>query len=575
MSPNNFSLITTLLLVFAAAFVGGFVAKRLKQPLVLGYIVGGFVVGNFLRHVVDIPALSSLSDIGVTLLLFTLGIEFSFARLKGILPVVGWAAGIQILFVLGVVLLLLQFFGFSFFPALFIAAAAALSSTALVVKLLSDRGELDTIPGQVATGWLVVQDLAVVPMMVVLPTLVGVFGGGSSMGLSITKVALSILTSAVFLGLVIVLGRKILPKLFDFVATVGSREMLVVAIAGVVLTVAAASAAVGLSMAIGAFIAGLLVAETTQNHAVFAEVRPMRDLFGIIFFVTLGFALPASFLVAKFIPVVTTTVAIIGLKWVIILALARFVGYHRKTAFLVAISLTQMSEFGLVLGKEGVAIGALTSDQSSFLTAITCGSLFLTVPLVNRAHEWYYRLAKSFGSRLPVVFPTKEEVSVKGEQYPIADHIVLCGYGRVGKYIGRALLMANIPFLVVDYNHGTIMKLQEKGIAAIYGDPAEREVLDFAQVDLARAIIIAIPDRHTQEMVIAHAHSLNRRIKIICRTHFEEDQSHLKSLGVHTVVQPEFEAAIAIVARVLGEFGQSEEAIAGKVSRLKIEHGLG
>ncbi len=555
--------------------MGGFIAKRLKQPLVLGYIVGGFIVGNLLRNFVDVPTLSVFSDVGVTLLLFTLGIEFSFARLKSVLPVVGWAAGVQILLVLGLVLLILQLFGFSFLPALFIAAAAALSSTALVVKLLADRGELDTIPGEVAIGWLVVQDLAVVPMMVVLPTLVSVIGGGNTVGLSMLKVATSILTSAVFLAIVVVLGRKILPKLFAYVAKIGSREMLVLAIAGVVLMAAVGAAAVGLSIAIGAFIAGLLVAETSQNHAVFAEIRPMRDLFGIIFFVTLGFALPASFLITKFIPVITTIVGIVALKWFVILVLARFVGYHRKTAFLVAVSLTQMSEFGLVLGKEGVTLGAISTDQSSFLTAITCGSLFLTVPLLNRSHEWYYRLAKVTGNRLPVIFPTKEEVSNKGEQYPIADHIVICGYGRVGKYIGRALLMANIPFLVVDYNHTTIMKLKEKGIHAIYGDPAEREVLDFAQVDLARAIIIAIPDRHTQEMVIAHAHSLNRRIKIICRTHFEEDQSHLKSLGVHTVVQPEFEAALSIVTRVLGEFGQTQEDIAGKVSRLKIEHGLG
>lgn len=572
---NNYSTITTLFLIFIAAFAGGFAAKRFKQPLVLGYIFGGFVVGNLFRSLVHLPTLSVYSDIGIALLLFTLGIEFSFSRLKTVLPVIGWVAGIQILLVLGLTLPFLQLIGLSFLPALFIASAASLSSTALVVKILSERGELDTIPGTVATGWLVVQDVAVIPMMVILPTLVRVLGADNGIADSLTKIAVSVLTSAVFLGVLIVLGRMIVPKFFILVAKFGSREMLVLAIAGVVLTAAAGSAFMGLSIAIGAFIAGLLIAETSQNHAVFAEIRPMRDLFGIIFFATLGFSLPGSFLFAKFIPILTTTLAIVLLKWLVILILARFVGYHRKTAFLVAVSLTQMSEFGLVLGKVGVSTGALTTDQSSFLTAITCGSLFLTIPLMTRAHAWYYRLVKSLGNRLPQIFPTKDEAGDTHEQYPIADHIVLCGYGRVGKYIGRALLMANIPFLVVDYNHSTITRLKEKGIHAVYGDPAEREVLDFAQVDLARAIIIAIPDRHTQAMVIANAHSLNRRIKIICRSHFEEDQNYLKSLGVHTIIQPEFEAALSIVVRVLGEFGQSEGEIAGKISRLKIEHGLG
>ncbi len=163
----------------------------------------------------------------------------------------------------------------------------------------------------------------------------------------------------------------------------------------------------------------------------------------------------------------------------------------------------------------------------------------------------------------------------KQEELPYRDHIVLCGYGRVGKYIGRALEMAEIPFVVVDYNNATIAALKIKGIPVVYGDPADKGVLDWAQVDYAKAIIIAIPDRHTQELVIAHAQTLNRRIKIICRTHHEEDQKYLKSLGVDAVIQPEFEAALSIVERLLPSFGVADADVAGKISRLKIEHGVG
>ncbi len=576
MDSQNLSLITTLLLIFAAAFVGGIVAKRFKFPPVAGYIGFGFIVGNLFGQFTRTHVLAFVSDIGLVLLLFVLGIEFSFHRLKAVLPIVGWAAAAQILIVLGIILGVFMVLGVSFLPALFFAAAASLSSTALVVKVLTDRSELDSIPGDIATGWLVVQDLAVIPMLLVLPAVVSIMTKADTGWAVVGMLALSLLKSAVALFLILVLGRRIVPKFLTYVASIGSREMLVLATAAVVLVAAVTGESFGLSMAVGAFIAGLLIAETSQNHAVFAEIRPLRDLFATIFFVTLGFSLPLGFVLDTFMLLAVATVIVVVLKFSVVGLLVRFLGYHKKTAFIVAVALTQMSEFGFVLSKEGSRMGALSADQSSFLIALTCMTLLVNLPLFSRSHELYYGLMKRCGTWLPKWFPHNEvTVFSSDQQFPITDHIVLCGYGRVGKYIGRALEMAAIPFLVVDYNHATISQLKERKINAVYGDPADREVLDFAQVDLARAIIIAIPDRHTQERIIARAHSLNRRIRIICRTHFEEDQQRLKSLGVHTVVQPEFEAAVSIVVRILSDFGHSDEEIAGKVSRLKIEHGLG
>jgi CPA2 family monovalent cation:H+ antiporter-2 len=176
---------------------------------------------------------------------------------------------------------------------------------------------------------------------------------------------------------------------------------------------------------------------------------------------------------------------------------------------------------------------------------------------------------------MPRLFSTKQELAPNSHELPISNHVVICGYGRVGKYIGRALEMAHIPFLVVDYNHATVTELRSKGISVVYGDPADKDVLDYAQVDFARAVIIAIPDRHTQEMIVSNAQTLNRHIRIICRTHHEEDQHYLKALGVQTIVQPEFEAALSVIERLLPEYGVSPNDLSGKISRLKIEHGLG
>lgn len=574
--PHTISLITTFLLVFASAIIGGVLARRLKLPMVVGYIAAGVLFGNVLPGITDRPFLKLIGDVGVTLLLFTLGVEFSFHRLRRILSTIAWAVILQIL--LCILLFLGVFFslGFGFIPALYLAAAASLSSTAIVVKILSERGELDTVPGELATGWLVVQDLAVIPLMILLPALSITQLAGTQQFLTLLFwVGISLLKAGLVIGVVIYLGRVGIGKILHYVASIGNQEIFLIATVGVVFLAGLLAYSVGLSIALGAFIAGLLVAETSQNHTIFAEIRPLRDIFAVVFFVSLGMVLPVAALVPKIPLILLLTVTVVIVKWLLVLGLCRFLGYHRKTAFLVALMLTQISEFGFIIAREGVTIGVLTHQQYILLVAVTFTTILVSSPMIYNGNKFYYWVYGVLGHKWPKIFSTKQESHSEQEELPIRDHVVICGYGRVGKYIGRALQMAGIAFLVVDYNHTTIAELKEKGIQVIYGDPADRDVLDYAQVDIAKVLIIAIPDRHTQEMIITHAQTLNRRIKIICRTHHEEDQAHLKSLGVSTVVQPEFEAALSIAQRLLSEFGISAEDISGKISRLKIEHGLG
>ncbi|MFZ5844871.1 MAG: cation:proton antiporter, partial [Patescibacteria group bacterium] len=535
----------------------------------------GVIFGNLLPRFIDRSFLQLIADSGVALLLFTLGVEFSFHRLRRTLGAVVWAAVAQMLLTIFIFLLVLLVFDISFLAALFLSTAISLSSTAVVVKLLSERGELATLPGEVATAWLVIQDLAVVPLMVLLPTLTRIEVGSTGVISIVGTVFLGLVKAALLVLIVVLLGRFGIPRLLNRVAALGQREMFLLSTVGLVFLAAVTFYALGLSAGLGAFIAGLLVAETSQNHAIFAEVRPLRDLFVVVFFITLGMVLPAEFLWRQGGLLLSLTTAIIVFKWFLVFGLARFLGYHRKTAFLVAVSLTQMSEFGFILAQEGVHIGALSGETYVFLVALVFATIFASTPLVTHGHSLYYAFYHTLGRWWPKIFREALPLTPTGEQLPMSDHIVICGYGRVGKYIGRALSMANIPYVVIDYNQHTISGLKEKGIPVVYGDPADKDVLDYAQVDLARAMIIAIPDRHTQEMIIANTQSLNRRIRIICRTHHEEDQRHLKALGVHTLVQPEFEASLSIVTRLLTDFGLPGEEIAGKISRLKIEHGLG
>lgn len=572
---SSLSLITTFLLLLAAAIGGGALATRLRLPTIVGYIAGGILVGNVFSSGVDHHLTSLISEAGVTLLLFALGVEFSFHRLKRILHMVAWPAIAQMILTLFLVLLLLIVLKTAFIPALYLAAGASLSSTAIVVKLLSERGELDSVPGELAVAWLVIQDLAVVPILILLSAVSGNTAGGGGVVSLTGTVVFATVKAGVLVLLVLYLGSRGVPKLLAAVSGFRNRELFLLTTIGIVFAAGITTFALGLSVSLGAFLAGLLVAETSQNHAVFAEIRPLRDLFAVVFFVSLGMALPFSVFVSAWPIIALLTLAVVLLKGGVVYTLLRFLGYHRKTAFSVGLFLTQVSEFGFVIAGTGLASGVLSSAYASILIAVTFLTIMVSSPLITHSHTIYY-FVHGLTRRFPKIFREgTEEDMPKDFGFPIEDHVVICGYGRVGRYIGRALQMTGIPFLVVDYNQHTLSDLRGSGIQTVYGDPADKEVLDYAQVDYARAIVVAIPDRHTQEMIIGNALSLNRRIKIICRTHHEADQRHLKSLGVQTIVQPEFEAALTIINKLMSDFGISEEETLGKLQRLKIEHGLG
>jgi CPA2 family monovalent cation:H+ antiporter-2 len=575
MSAGNISLIQTFLLLFGAALTGGIIARKLRQPMLLGYIGAGIVLGNLFPRFLDTNFLEMMADIGVTLLLFTLGVEFSFQRLKHVLGTVSWAAIVQILLCFFLFIVLLLFLGFPFVTSLFIAIAASLSSTAVVVKILSDRGELDTIPGEIMTAWLIVQDLAVVPIMIILPAVTQLASNPTTFQSGGYIFLTSFVKAIVVLALIIFLGKYGIGKVLSKVASYGSREIFLIATIGIVFLAGLATYSIGLSAALGAFIAGLLIAETSQNHAIFAEIRPLRDIFSVVFFTSLGMVLPIATIMPLLPQIIGLTLGIVLVKFFVVYVLSRFLAFHRKTAFLVALALTQMSEFGFIIGHEGKLVGALSQHQYVLLSSVTFLTILVSAPLFAQGSKLYYALQKSFGRFLPMLFPVKGEITVNDAELSLTNHVVICGYGRVGKYVGRALELSHVPYIVIDYNQSTVLSLKQKGIPALFGDPADKTVLDHAQVDFAKAVVIAIPDKHTQELIITNTKTLNKKVTIICRTHHEEDQQHLKALGVTTVVQPEFTASLLIAEKLLSSFGVSGEEITGKMSRLKIEHGVG
>lgn len=573
---GNLSFTRDLILVLFTAFVSGFLAKKLRQPLLTGYILGGVLIGSLASQFFQFGQdLGTLAEIGVAFLMFTLGVEFSWTRLKKISSGIVFATVVQILGMILLGLLIFPRFGFDFYSSIFLGSVFSLSSTAVVVKILSDRGEIDSLSGEITVGWLLLQDLAVLPMVVLLPAILtnGKEGAGFLPSLIIFLQAM--FKAGVLLALVFILGKRVMPFLTEKILKTHSRELLLLAVVSFCLILAFGTASLGLSFALGAFLAGFLVAEVGVSQAIFAEVRPLRDIFAVIFFVTLGFLLNPQFLFSHAGMIFSFSLLVIILKLIVVLALILYLGYHTKTAFLTGLSLTSVGEFAFVLGQMGLKNSLITEEVNLTIVSVALLTLIVSPWLIGLA-PFVYRELKLRSTRWKILenFFNQFDKKPLPESLPLENHVVICGFGRVGKYIGRALQMAKIPFIVVDYNHQMIKSLKEEGLNVVYGDPSEIDVLDFAQVDKAKAVIIAIPDRQTQEMAIVNAQSLRPGIKIICRTHHEEDQARLRALRVETIIQPEFEAALSIVHRLLQDFGASQEEIDGKIKRLKIEHGM-
>ncbi|MBI2616803.1 cation:proton antiporter [Candidatus Gottesmanbacteria bacterium] len=562
-----------LVVILFTSFVGGVVAKKLKLPVIVGYAVSGIFVGSILNQYIPLTkSINSIAEIGVALLLFTVGLEFTVNRLKELGEVIFWGSLIQVLFTILIGLIIFPLFGMDFYTALFLGAVFSLSSTAAVLKVLSDRGELETLHGEMAAGWLFMQDLYTLPLFILLPAIGSIMlGEQSQIFVSTITFGRSILIATMAFFVVLLLGKRTVPWIFGKIANLGSRELLLTAAVGMCLFLAYLFQLLGLSYALGAFVAGILLASSTAHHGIFAEVRPLRDLFATVFFVSLGFLVRPEFFLANWVLILLLTTCVIGIKFFVSTILVILLGYHTKTAVLVGFSLVSVGEFAFILAILGNSARLITNDTFLLILSVTFFSLIVSIPLLSVSDRLYYFLKRIVLTFFPFAktLVSHLDISPPRESFTMENHVVVLGHGRVGKYICKALASAQIPYVVVDYNHVLVDQLKKSGVTVIYGDPAEIDVLEFARVREARVVILAYADRHTQEAVITNTLTLNPSAIIICRTHFEEDAKKLKSLGVHTVVQPEFEAAISMTQILLQILGEEESTVREKVMRIR------
>ena len=537
-----------LLLVLVTAVAGGMLARWLRLPVILGYLLGGIAVGPYgLGWVHETQSINSLANIGVVLLLFAIGLEFSFKEVMrmGRVAILGGLAQIVLTTVVG--LGLGRLLGLGVVGSVLFGFLVALSSTMVVLKLLMERGELDTIQGRILLGILLVQDLSVVPVMIILPSLAG-GGGGIWAALGIT-----VLKAAVFLGIMLALGVWVLPWLLRRVAGQRSRELFLLTVVVLCLAAAFGTYSFGLSAAFGAFVAGLLISQSGFARQAFADILPMRDTFAALFFVALGMLANLHF-VGSFPSIVAAVVVmIIVTKFIIGSAVTRIFGYSHKTVLMVGTGLVQIGEFSFVLAMMGLAAGIFSEHIYSLVIAAAIITMLLT-PFLMSLSSWLYRILsqKPWFARRLAGWADPEWTSRAME---LSHHAVICGYGDIGRRVAAVLERHKFAYLVIDLDPQIIARLRERGIPCLYGDASNPEILAHAQLTKARVLVCAVPDLVAVELTARNALKINPKLDIVARVHRDADAELLKNLGVAELVLPLYEGSLEVIRHTLHRFG--------------------
>ena len=537
------SLFADIVIIFVIAFVGGLAARVLRFPVLLGYLVVGMIIGpHALELVGDADTVRTLAEFGVILLLFAVGIEISFRDLRQLGKVVVLGGVAQVLGVVGLGYVIGVQLGWSYQQAIVFGFVASLSSTMVVLKTLSDRGELRSVHGRVITGILLIQDLAFIPMIAILPALSD--EGGSVLA----DLGLGILKAAVVLGVIVLLGAKAIPWLLHRVAHLGSREIFIMGVVAITFATSAITQTVELSAALGAFIAGLLLSESDFGQRALSEVVPLRDTFSALFFVSLGMLTDLGFLVDNFLLVLMVVALVVVLKSAITAGLTRALGYLLNTALLAGLGMVQIGEFSFILMDSATTLGIVDQDFLSLMVVSTVVTMALTPWVMAGGSRAIVMLSRWVILLRP--YRLGSDAAEEGTPH-LRNHVIVCGLGRVGSLVTQALDEYQLPFIVIDLDPHAVVRCRRRGHYVINGSSSSETVLEAAGIKSAQMMVISTADPASAWVTAQHALQLNPDLDIVARVHWREEGERLRRLGVREVVWPEKEAGLEMVRHSL------------------------
>ncbi len=562
----------------AAALVGGAIAVRLRQPAVIGYLVAGIAIGPATPGFVgDVERIAVLADVGVVLLLFALGVEFSIRGLREVQRVAIPGGTLQVLVMLASGAALMVGLGFQLREALVIGACLSLSSTLVVLKSLIDRGELDSLHGRAAIGWSIVQDIAMIMFIVALPPIAG--------GDVVVPFLLALGKAAIFLALAYVVGTRLLPRMFIAVARLGSGELFLLAVVGTALLTAFVSSAVfGLSLALGAFVAGVLVSESELSHQAAAEVTPFRDLFAVLFFVSIGMLVDPG-AIASDAPLIAllVVVAVVG-KGALTAGLSRALGLPRRSALLLGAAMAQVGEFSFILAEDALDLGLVGPRTYNLILATAIVTIMvspfgqrLVDRLVNRLESNVDEqdLAQIAASGIHganagrAMVLSRTEAAIDPDEETRRPTVVVLGGGRVGRVVVRAVRRRGFRCVVVDRDPARLEEVAALGAVTLYGDAASPAILKQAGLDRARVLVVAIGDPLTARLATERALRLNPRLTIAARARGLREIDALRRIGAGRITDPEAEVAFELARHALHRMGVSGAELTGVVSGLR------
>jgi monovalent cation:H+ antiporter-2, CPA2 family len=565
---HNISLITTITAGFGMALILGFLAERIKMPALVGYLLAGIIIGPATPgFVADVQIASQLAEIGVMLLMFGVGLHFSLNDLLAVkrIAIPGAVVQMGLATVLGMAMA--WSWGWNWGTGLIFGLSLSCASTVVLLKALEARGVLETMNGRIAVGWLVVEDLATVLVLVLLPPLAGILGAAdlpvAQAGPLWTTIGKTLLEVSAFIALMLIVGRRVLPWLLWQVARTGSRELFTLAVIATAIGIAYGAAELfSVSFALGAFFAGMVMRESEFSHRAAQESLPLRDAFSVLFFVSVGMLFEPLVLVEQPVHVLGVVAVIIIGKSLAALALVIAFRYPLNTALTVAASLAQIGEFSFILAGLGLSFGLLPTEGMSLILAGALISIALN-PFLFAAIAPFQRwllgrseLARALEQRQDPY----AELPMDTERKYLEGQVVLVGYGRVGRRIARALGAQGIPYVVAEQNRELVEDLRKKGRIAVSGNAAEPAVLIQAHIANAAMLVVATHDPVNVRQMVETARALNPGIEIVLRTHSEDESELLRKDGVGTVFFGEEELAKGMASHILERFAPRRTA---------------
>ncbi len=554
--------LTEVMIILILSLLVLFICNFFKIPLIIGYILSGILAGPFMLQLIGDPQIIELfAEIGVIFLLFTIGIQFSLKSLFEVKKLVVLGGTLQMVMTTGCVMAGALIFGTSLNQAIFLGLLVSLSSTAIVMRVLQERGELESVHGKTALSILIFQDLMLIPLMFITPLLAGSGQYGAS------SIILLFLTGIAVVGLVIVSTRTVVPRLLYYSAKVKSQELFLLSVIAVCFTISWIISQTGVSLALGAFIAGLMISESEFSVAALSHIMPFRDLFAGFFFISVGMLLDVGFFLSQPLLILGLAAGVIALKFLTGSVTTVFLNLPRRTGILTGLALCQIGEFSFILAKTGFDFNLISGTIYQVILDVTLVTMLATPFVMGASHRIAGHLS---GTMENIIGPSCGFDLTRAPA--TADHLIIVGYGLNGKNVARAAKYAGIPYRIIDINPDIVREECDRGEPVFYGDATQPAVLELAGIRDARSIVVVIADRIATQQVVQSARSMNPRVHILVRTRVVSEVSPLRNLGANEVIPEEFETSVGLFARVLRNYLIPQDEITRLIEEIRAEN---